>query len=393
MKILVVCQHYYPEPFRITDVCEQLVKAGNQVTVLTGTPNYPMGKIYSGYENGQRAQEVLNGVNVIRLKTVPRKTGAINRLINYFSYAKQSKKYVKKLDCDFDVVLVNQLSPVMMAEAGLKYKRKYGTKVVLYCLDLWPESLCAGGIRKGSLVYRIFNKISAKIYRSVDKILVTSASFKQYFAEQFGIEEQLIEYLPQYAEEQFLQISPKEYTKEFRLLFAGNVGAAQSVDTIIDAARILKDEQVYFDIVGDGTELCAIKERAMGLDKVLFYGRQPLSEMPKYYQNADATLVTLVSDSFIASTLPGKVQTYMAAGRAIVGAADKEIYRVVNEAQGGYCGRARDAKQLADNILKLVRSNEAVQIGKKNRQYYKDNFAKERFVEHLTQTFESAKKE
>ncbi len=387
MNILVICQYYYPEPFRLSDTCEELVRQGHSVTVVTGTPNYPMGEIYPGYENGQKSDEVLNGVQIHRCKTAPRKTGAVNRLKNYFSYAAESKKYIKTLSDEFDVVFVNQLSPVMMAEAGIAYKKKYGKKLVLYCLDLWPESLCVGGIKKDSLIYKVFDRISRRIYRSADEILITSRSFKEHLSQKFDISEDKITYLPQYAEAQFLDLKEKEPTEDFNLVFAGNIGAAQSIDTIIKAARILKDEKILFHIVGDGSEFENLKALAADLPRVIFHGRKPIEEMPKYYEMADAMLVTLTKDPIISLTLPGKVQTYMAAGKPVVGAIDGETALVLNEAQGGYCGRAEDEKALAENILALMHSGKATEIGKANREYYLANFSKEKFIENLTKYF------
>ena len=151
MNILVICQYYSPEPFRIADICEELVRRGNKVTVVTGTPNYPMGAIYPGYEHGQKADEVINGVAVHRCPIHPRKKGAAHRLWNYYSYPHQSKKYVKAVEEPFDVVFIYQLSPVMMAEAGIMYAKSHHVKSALYCLDLWPASLSAGGARSGAV--------------------------------------------------------------------------------------------------------------------------------------------------------------------------------------------------------------------------------------------------
>lgn len=393
MKILVVCQHYYPEPFRITDICEELVRMGHEVSVITGTPNYPLGEIYEGYEKGQRTDEVLNGVKVQHCKTHPRKTGTLNRLRNYFSFARSSKKYVKTLKEEFDVVFVNQLSPVMMADAGIAYKKKFGKKLVLYCLDLWPESLCVGGIKQGSLIYNVFKRISKKVYREADTILLTSRTFEGYMMEKFGIEKGKMGYLPQYAEEQFLSVKEKAATEEFHLLFAGNIGLTQSMPTIIDCVRILKDEKIVFDIVGDGTELESSKERAKDLSNVVFHGRKPFAEMPAYYEKADAMLITLTGDSFVAQTIPGKVQTYMAAGRAIVGAIGGETKIVLEESQGGYCGEADNAEALAENIRKLIASGQAAVLGKKNREYYLTHFAKEKFMKELIARLEEGAKE
>lgn len=383
MKILVICQYYYPEPFRLTDICETLVQDGHDVTVVTGTPNYPMGEIYPGYENGKKMDEVLNGVKVHRCVTTPRKTGTLNRLRNYFSYPRASKKYVRGLPNNFDVVFINQLSPVMMAKAGIWYAKKHHIKTILYCLDLWPESLCAGGIKNGSLIYKVFKAISKKVYCNVDKILITSRSFQTYLHDMFGILEQSIYYLPQYAEAQFLTLREKEQGEIFNLFFAGNIGTAQNIDTIIDAAKLLKDQKVMFQIVGDGIELDNLKKQANGLQNVIFYGRKPLEDMPKYYEMADAMLVTLTDDPILSLTLPGKVQTYMAAGKPIIGAIDGETAIVLNDAQEGYCGPAGDSKTLADNIIKLMKSGKAAEIGRRNREYYLSTFSKEKFFENL----------
>lgn len=388
MKILVICQYYYPEPFMIPKICEELVKQGNDVTVVTGTPNYPMGEIYPGYENGKKMDEKLNGVNVHRCMTIPRKTGIINRFINYFSYPIESKKYIKRLEGDYDIIFINQLSPVMMAEAGIFYKKKHNKKIVLYCLDLWPESLCVGGIKKDSIIYKVFLRVSKRVYKNADKILVTSKSFCAYLNDLFDISYDKMLYLPQYAESQFLGVSEKRQENVFNLLFAGNIGVAQSVHTIIDAAKILINKNVVFHIVGDGIELDKMKKRAYGMKNVIFYGRKPMSDMPFYYQMADAMLVTLIDDPIISRTLPGKVQTYMAAGKPIIGAVNGETALVLDEAQGGFCGPSGDSEKLAENIIELMESGKASEIGEKCREYYLSTFSKEKFMSKLIDCFE-----
>lgn len=372
MKILVVCQYYAPEPFRITDICEELVQRGHEVTVVTGVPNYPMGEIYPEYQKGQRRREVINGVDVHRCYTIGRRKGVFFRFLNYYSYAISSTRYVKKLTEKFDVVFVNQLSPVMMANAALAYKKKYHVPVVLYCLDLWPESLISGGIRRDSIIYKYFDGVSGKIYRSVDKILVTSQSFEGYFKEKYGIP---VTYLPQYAETIF---TPEQCRKEpdeyIDLMFAGNIGAAQSVQTIIKAAELTADiPNLRWHIVGDGSELENVKALAANLPNVIFHGRKPLDEMPKYYAMADAMLVTMQKDPVLSMTLPGKVQTYMAAGKPIIGAIDGETKFVIEEAQCGFCCDAEDAVGLGENVRQFVNCNKQ-SFAYNVREYYETHF-------------------
>lgn len=383
MKILVICQYYFPEPFRITDICEELVKKGHDVTVVTGTPNYPMGEIYSGYGDKSHQDEIINGVTVHRCPIHPRKTGALHRLWNYYSYSFSSKRYIKRLDGTFDVVFINQLSPVMMANAGIKYAKKYNKRSVLYCLDLWPASLAAGGINKG-IIYNWFHGASSRIYHSVDKILVSSKSFSKYFEDEFGLSDTT--YLPQYAEEAFTpEDCMKTSNETIDLMFAGNVGTAQSVDTVIRAAALCKNIQnLRWHIVGDGKELCACKKLAKNLDvPVIFHGRKSIEEMPKYYAMADAMIVTMQKDPIISLTLPGKVQSYMAAGKPIIGAIDGETAIILKDAQGDYCGPSENAQVLADNVIRLINSKKNVEVGNKNREYYLKTFSKERYMKDL----------
>ena len=384
MKILVVCQNYYPEQFRITDICEELAKRGIDVSVITGLPNYPQGKIFDGYKRGKKRDETINGVKVHRCFTIARRKGAIFRFLNYYSFALSSKRYVKRLKEKYDVVLVNQLSPVMMASAGIAYKKKTGAKLVLYCLDLWPESLVAGGIQRNSFIYKHYYKVSAKIYRQCDKILITSKCFADYFKDKFGIKD--TQYLPQYAETLFSFDACKKTPDGFLdLMFAGNIGAMQSVDTIIDAARLTKDiKNLRFHIVGDGSELESVKAQAGGLDNVFFYGKQPLDKMPEFYAKADAMLITLKKDEIISFTLPGKVQSYMAAAKPIIGAIDGETKRVIEDANCGFCGTGEDAENLAANIRKFIDCSEKEVLAKNSRKYYDEHFAKDKFFEELT---------
>lgn len=385
MKVLVVCQYYYPEPVRITDICEELVRMGNDVTVLTDIPNYPMGEIYDGYKNIK--DETINGVKVHRCYTIPRKTGAIRRLLNYYSFAISSSMHINKLKDDFDVVFVNQLSPVLMAKAGIKYKKKYNKKLVLYSLDLWPESLTVGGIKKESLIFKYFYKVSKRIYTSVDKLLITSKEFKNYFIENFNISEDKIEYLPQYAESLFNpDICKKKKNRKVDLMFAGNIGVAQSIDTILDAALELKDyKNLYWHIVGDGKEYERLVKKAKdnNLDNIIFYGRMPVEKMPEMYSKADAMLVTLQGGSLISKTLPGKVQSYMAAGKAIIGAIDGETKTIIEEAKCGFCGKADNISELIDNVKRFINCKNKEKLEENSYNYYIKNFEKKKFMNQL----------
>ena len=387
MKILVVCQYYYPEPVRIGDICEELVKKGNEVTVITGIPNYPMGEIYNGYGFKKKRLENINGVSVRRCFTIPRKKNMIMRFLNYYSFAISSTIACRKLNEKYDVVLVNQLSPIIMANGAIKYKNKNKKKMLLYCLDIWPESLKVGGLTEKSLIFKYFHKVSKRIYKSCDKILVTSKNFKNYLQKEFKIEDKTIGYLPQYAENIFnVNDCKKEENETIDLMFAGNMGITQSLDTIIEAANKLQDEKkVYFHFVGNGIDYERIKNKVntLKLNNVFFHGRKKIDEMPKYYSMADAMLVTLSAESNVSCTVPGKVQSYMAAGKPIIGAINGETREIIEKSKCGFCGKADDVDELVKNIKKFIRYKNKSELGKNSFEYYNKYYQKEKFINEL----------
>lgn len=391
MKILVVCQYYYPEPFRITDICKMLVNRGHDVTVLTGLPNYPEGKIYDDYRRGNKKNEVINGVEIIRTFEIGRGKSHFKLFLNYLSFTISASLKVFFLKEEYDVVFVNQLSPVMMGIPASIYKKKNKKKVLLYCLDLWPESLTVGGVKENSIIYKLFWSISKNIYMSADKILVTSSLFKKYFKEKFNFSIDSIDHLPQYAEDLFLtdeliQTFDSNKCKVYNFVFAGNIGEFQSVETIVYAANELKEyENIYFHIAGDGSKLDECKKIAekFCLKNLIFYGRKPIEEMPNFYKMADAMLITLIKSNILSYTLPGKIQTYMAAGKPIIGAIDGETRKVLDEANCGFCCEAENHMELSKLILKFIQSDRKEEMSLNAKNFYLKNYSKTVFLEKL----------
>lgn len=388
MKILFVCQHYWPEPFNSTDVCETLVQRGHDVTVLTGLPNtgLPDGDIPSEYQNGGNREETRNGVKIIRAALHPRKTGALNRVKNYLSFWRNANKIARKLPSGFDVVFGYQFSPVMQVDPGLVYAKKNKVPMLLYSFDLWPQSLLAGGFKKESLPYKWMKSVSKRIYSQADRIAVTSPLFDEYFEKELGLKLPKSVYLPQYAEDLFGQETmevPEGYDSgKINLTFAGNIGAAQSVETIVQAAAILsRDDRFVFHIVGSGSSLDKCKKLAEDLktSNVVFHGRKPLEDMPKYYSASDALLATFADDPVLGYTLPRKVQTYMAAGKPVLGTMIGEARRIIEAANCGFCCNAEDAEGLASIVLRFSDCDDTKTLGKNAKSFYLDHFSKDGF--------------
>jgi len=393
MKILAICQYYYPEPFRITDICESLVERGDEVTVLTGLPNYPEGIVPNEYRFGKKRNETINGVRVIRCFEIGRGHNPIKLFLNYFSFAVSSSLKVLFMNDEYDVIFLNQLSPVMMGIPANIYKKRYHKKILLYCLDLWPDSLAAGGVKEGSIVYTVFLWISRLVYKEADTILVTSGMFKDYFRDILKLPIDNMKHLPQYAEEIFALSESEEKkddsiveNKTWNFVFAGNIGDMQSVETIIQAAKELQArEDITFHIVGDGSKLEECKSLAEGLElkNTVFYGRRTINEMPKFYGMADAMLITLKDNRTLSYTLPGKIQSYMAAGKPIIGAINGETQRVIEESGCGLCCSAEDYIGLAEKVMQFVNSDKNEQMAINAKRFYNEKYSKERFIAKL----------
>lgn len=384
MKILVVCQYYYPEPFRIHEVCEALVSIGHEVTVLTGLPNYPMGVIPEDYQNGKRRDEVINGVHIIRVNEIPRKDGKISLAKNYVSYVWNASCKVPKMD-KYDVTFVYQLSPVLMAiPAFVARWFNRSKKIALYCLDLWPESLASFGISHDSVFFKFIKFVSKRIYNGVDVLGYTSRMFLDYFKDELKLKQKSYMYIPQFADSLFDDIESKEH-RGINFVFAGNIGKMQSVETIIKAAAAIDNSEIKWHIVGDGfayNDCVKLAEKLNVLDRVTFYGRLPVEEMPRFYALADAMLVTLSDNKTISYTLPGKVQSYMAAGKPILAAANGEIKTVIKEADCGLCASAEDYKELAKYAVNMA-GEDLSAYGVNARKYYDEHFGKAFHIENI----------
>ena len=389
MRIIAFCQYGWPEPYPSLNPMEEMAKRGHYVKAITGTPNYPMGITYEKYKKGKNTDEEHNGVKIHHVKTFPRGSNPIKRIINYYSYANHAKKYIPKIDNNYDVVYINQTSPIMMAEPGIKYAKRNKKRSVLYCMDLWPASLSAGGLKKNSMLYAHYFNISNKIYNSVDLILITSKMFRKYLMEEFNVPSEKIIYLPQYALSEFNNANNTTSKTTIDFVFAGNIGKAQNLEVVLRVAKRMQgypeDKKVIFHLVGDGQDLERLKEfsKKQKINNVIFHGRKPAEEMPKYYSLADAMLISLTADPLISYTLPAKMQSYMSAGKPIIASANGEIANVINESKCGYCTKADDDKALYDSIVKFINNPQKKQFGKNAREYYEKNFAKEVLMNKL----------
>lgn len=341
---------------------------GHDVSVLTALPNYPDGDIYSGYRRGKKRDEVVNGVRIHRVPIVARGKdlcglNKIRRIANYISFPFSSWVSRACVRDSYDVVLCVQYSPIFMAIPALRIARRQSIPCVIWCYDLWPEDMLTGGFGRSGLPYKVIHNISRKIYGAADVVATTSPGFGRYYSDQLRLENLNTVWLPQYAENIFESTGgDKEMREKSRIVvsFAGNIGGNQSVETIIRAAAQLREEDgVEIRIAGSGSRLeyCENLAKDLKATFVTFVGRLPLGDMPRFYEDSDAMLLTLApsSNGSLVSelTIPRKFQSYLAAGKPILASVDGIVSRLIEENHCGISCSAGDPNGLAEVIKKF----------------------------------------
>ena len=383
MKVLIVTQYYYPEPFKISDICEELVKRGNEVTVLTGIPNYPMGEYYSGYLN-KKIEEKINGVRVIRTKLRPRKKGAVNLFLNYLSFWFQSAKCARRIKEKFDIVYAWQLSPVFYVSSAHKYCKKNNVKLICYCMDLWPESLKAGGIRENSLVFKFFKYVSKKIYNYADEIVVSSPSFEKYLRDVIEYKKE-ISFLPQHYVPKF-KISDKRIMKRNDkpvFLYAGNIGSVQQIDRIIMAFSEI-DAELY--ICGNGSRYseCLDIVSKYNINNVHLTGLLNVDELRTMYELADFCVLPLSNESYIGKTIPAKMQEYFYYEKPILAAIDGDAKVIITDLGNGVVCDLNDLQSISESAKKMITKKEEYKEKSRNAKiYFDDNYSLKKHVDNL----------
>lgn len=399
MHVLIVSQYFWPENFRINDIAVSLIKEGHKVTVITGIPNYPDGKYFEGYGLLKNRKESYNGINIVRIPLVPRGNGNGFRLfLNYISFMAFACLIVPFLKIPkYDIVFAYGLSPITVALPAILLKKIKKIPFVFYVLDLWPESVAAASSVKSKIVLNTISLLVNYIYKNCDKILVPSRGFISNI-KSYGIDYQNIIYWPQWAEEIFNLKTRDNYEIEklpdgFKIFFAGNIGAAQGLEVIINAAILLREyKKIYWIIIGDGRMKPWLEEQ---IDKynlnenIILLGRKPIEMMPSYFLAADSLFLSLKNDPIFSLTLPAKIQSYLACGKPIIAAIDGEAANVIADSKSGLSCGANDPDKLAEIVIQLYQMNEddRSRMGRNGFSYYEKHFKSDLLLNKLINIF------
>lgn len=388
MRILILSQYFWPESFIINDVVRNLAEQGHEVLVATGKPNYPDGKIFDGYRAAGTQWELYDGhIPVLRVPLWPRgKGGAKNLVLNYLSFVFSGLFYIPWMlrKRKFDAILVFAPSPITQTIPAIALKWIKKARLALWIQDLWPESLSATGFVRNERLLRMVGWLVRAIYRHCDMLLVQSRAFVGPVSKYSALEK--IHYYPNSMDIRGINFSvalppnlESMFENHFCVVFAGNLGTAQALNTLLQAAVHLKDDpDIRLVLIGSGSRLDWLKsqQEALGLDNLVLPGRFPIETMPAIFERSSALLVSLNDEEAFAQTIPSKIQAYLAAGRPIIASINGEGAKVVSNAGAGLVSPAEQVEPLVANIrcMKEFDAPTRMEMGKAGRAYFDQHF-------------------
>lgn len=397
MRLLIVSQYFWPEQFRINDIALGLKEKGNEVTVLTSIPNYPEGKFFPGYSFFNTSDELWNGISIVRAKQTPRgKNSSLFLSLNYFSFVFLATWKVLWMQKKYDRILVYQVSPVFSIIPALVAKWKFQVPLYVQIMDLWPETFASTQQGKKSFFRKWVGSISNYLYRKADHLLLPFKS-SQPILEQRGIPANKMSYLPNSVDSFYLPVSHDHqydslFTGETHFLLTGNLGEAQGIELIIEAADELKDlyPNLRWILVGDGRNREELEQsvREKKLENIVsFPGRYPATVIPYLIARADASLLTLKKEPIFAITVPNRLQSYMACGKPILASIDGEAADIINESISGLVAPAGYLHGFVELVKKFMKTSaeQKKQWGGNARSYFLAHFEREQVLNQLDQ--------
>jgi|26BtaG_2_1085354.scaffolds.fasta_scaffold00112_13 glycosyltransferase involved in cell wall biosynthesis len=399
MKILLLTQWFDPEPtFKGLAFAKELKRQGHNVQVLTGFPNYPGGKVYEGYRIKLFHKEEIEGISVLRVALYPsHDRSAKKRIFNYVSFGFMSSLVgvfaTKKAD-----VIYAYHPPLTVGIAAILIKLFRRTPVVYDIQDMWPDTLKSTGMLNNERILELINIVCNIVYKYVDQIVVLSPGFKSILTSR-GVPEDKIEVIYNWCDEQALNNAVPfnlEYSEllknKFNVVFAGNMGKAQALDTILDTARAVEENKdIQFVFVGSGTETETLKQRVQqeNINNALFISRMPMSAVGEVLKLADVLLVHLKDDPLFRITIPSKIQAYMTIGKPLLVGVRGDAAELVEQANCGEVVMPENIDSIKTGILKIynMSKQQRQQLGENAQNYYKSNLSLESGVSKFIEIF------
>ena len=398
MRILLVTPHFYPENFKCNDMAFELSRRGHEVSVMTAIPDYPQGKFFDGYGVFKRRREIVNGITIHRSLTIPRgKGGGVRLAVNYISYTFFASLQAIRIGLSkkFEAIIVFEPSPVLVGIPAVIVRKLQHVPIYFWVQDLWPESLAVAGGIKNKSILRFFEKLTVWLYRHSEKILISSKGFRKSICAKGDFNHKIIDFpnwvdeVLQCRSENTIEPSVPKLPAGFTVMFAGNMGDAQDLPSVMTAATALKDyPNIHFVFVGNGRKKEWVERytKEYRLENTVHcLGRFPLDAMPYLFAQADVLFLSLKDSEIFSLTVPARLQAYMSAGKPVVAMLNGEGRQVINEAQCGYSVPAGDSQALAELLIRLSQEDIAVlqQKGDNGKRYSTEHYDFQTCINHL----------
>lgn len=368
------------------------VKRGYKVTVLTGIPNYPMGKFFEGYSWTKRRRENWKGMDIIRIPLIARGNNSIGMAANYLSFVASGWLWNIFNKVKADLVFSFEVSPMTQVKVGCWYAKKHKVPHFVYVQDLWPDNIISITKIHNPLIIKPIDRMVDKIYKQAGKIFVPSPSFVDaILGRKVKVAPGKVHYWPQYAEDFYRPLEKKKNDlipddENFKIAFTGNIGVAQGLDILPETALLLRDEKIKFVIVGDGRYQKEFENKINSLgvmDKFIMIPRKPAEEIPEILSACNAGFISFSKgESLWEKTIPAKLQSYMACGKAVMASASGETRRVIKEAGCGICTELGNPDGLARGIKELMKSDINL-MGQNARKYFESHFDKKTLMDEM----------
>lgn len=401
MRILLINSLFQPEPNHLKGLsfAKELQSRGHEVHVLTGFPNYPGGRLYPGYRMHWTMHELLEGVPVTRVAMYPSHDGcARRRIMTYASIGLSQAIHALLAMKRFDVCHV-YMGPITLMWPARVLQSLRGTKVVADVQDIWPESVLDSGMLGGGFVSRLLEKVCRTAYRKADGLIVLSPGFKELLCAR-GVDASRIEVVYNWCDE---SVSSHAQCKDvpantlsdqtFNVVYAGNIGRLQGIETILDAARLVAASGVAanFVLVGGGVEFENMRKKIAdeNLSNVRLYGRLPFQQAKAILAKADLLLIHLVRSKLSSIAVPQKVQAYLSAGRPILLAVEGEALNLFKRANAGLACEPQNSRAMANAIMELMKLSvaERSEMGRRGQRFYHENLRFEKGVDRIESIF------
>lgn len=396
MHILIVTQNFYPEFFKSNDIASELVKRGHEVEVLTAIPNYPEGVYPKGYGVFKKRVDTYEGAKVYRAFQIPRgrKATSFRLAINYLSFVFTSTLWVlfffvfKK---KYDAIIIHQTSPITQAWPGILLGRIRKIPIYTWVLDIWPDSVLSTINTENILIKKPLDVFTDWVYRSSTKILISSPGFRELVNRNVDYSSKIIDF-PNWSEDiiSLPIVETPQIPEGFVIMMAGNLSDGQGLeDVMLAALELSRYKNIRIVLVGGGAKYQWVKDYISAHhleDTIQAVGRYPFDTMSAFYSQADIMLLTLKKSicKHLDATIPARVQSYLSAGKPIVGMAGSGVQTLIHSNNCGLIAESGDYQQLVGDILRLYTNTTLLrEMGTNARQLFEQHYTKSVCMDNL----------